>query len=347
MTFLKKAAGIQILTKGLVAACATIFALVMGTVAPASAADLTVRFAWYMPAGTATDDQGNEIAKKIQEYSKGTIDVKTYPAGSLLTEKNMGDGIRNQTAQMGILGMHWWSNVEPSLQWDNIPFFLTDPDVGLKALHGTVGADIKKILARHNIAIVGWGYYGYGTSFINNKHAVRTPQDLSGLAMRGDGPLTSAFIQKFGGNPVALSSNEVYTALQRGTINGAASGLPSFVTRRWIEVAKHVTALQDLVFVYPIQANLAWWNSLTTDQRSVISKAVADTEEDNVKAIKAAWDKDLASLKAAGGDIVKPEGKELQAWKDGSAFAKDWYIEHSGDDGKKFVADMQQFMATQ
>ena len=66
----------------------------------AQAADLTIRFAWYMPPGTAVNHQSEAIAKKIESLSDGKIAVNTYPSGSLLTASDLGHGVANNTANM-------------------------------------------------------------------------------------------------------------------------------------------------------------------------------------------------------------------------------------------------------
>src|SRR3546814_3446346 len=126
------------------------------------ASDLTVRLAWYMPPHTATDTQGVAIAKQIKALSNGKIDVQTYPAGSLLKESNMAQGLGNNTANMGIMAMHWWAKYEPALEWDTIPFVVDDAGTLLKALHGKLGDDINAHMMKHGVKIVGWGFYGYG-----------------------------------------------------------------------------------------------------------------------------------------------------------------------------------------
>src|SRR3546814_15775912 len=83
-------------------------ASLLGTTAMAS--DLTVRLAWYMPPHTATDTQGVAIAKHIKALSHGQIDVQTYPAGPLLKESNMAQGLGNNTAKMGNMAIHLWAN---------------------------------------------------------------------------------------------------------------------------------------------------------------------------------------------------------------------------------------------
>jgi TRAP-type C4-dicarboxylate transport system substrate-binding protein len=99
----------------LIATVCAVVLLCAGAVVPTMAQELTVRFAWYMPPHTATADQGIAVAEKIQSLSHGKIKVETYPSGSLLKESNLGEGLTNNTVNLGIGAMHWWSKQEPSL----------------------------------------------------------------------------------------------------------------------------------------------------------------------------------------------------------------------------------------
>lgn len=307
----------------------------------AQAADLTIRFAWYMPPNTTVDTQSQEIAKKINSLSDGKIEVQTYPAGSLLKASNIGQGVSNNTANMIIGGMHWWANKAPALEWDTIPFLVTDASDLLKKLHGPLGKDVNKELNRFNTEVIGWSFYGYAKSYINTKHPVKVPSDLKGLKMRSEGRLSAAFLKSQGATPMAMDSSEVYTALQRGTLDGATSGLSSFVSRKWYEVAKYVTPIHYVPLVYPVQVNKQWWSELTQDQRNTIKKAVASTEDDAVASIEKEFKDDIASLKKNGNKVYRPTDEDLAAWRKATEKrARKNYLEQAGDAGNKILHDL-------
>src|SRR3546814_15293725 len=119
-----------------------------------------------MPPHTGTDTQGVAIAKQIKARSHGKIDVQTYPAGSLLKESNMAQGLGNNTANMGIIAMHWWAKYEPALEWDTIPFVVDDAGTLLKALPGKLGVGINANMMKHGVKIVGWGVYVYAVRYV-------------------------------------------------------------------------------------------------------------------------------------------------------------------------------------
>lgn len=305
---------------------------------PAAAADLTIRLAWYMPPNTATALQGKALAKNIEELSHGKIKVQTYPAGSLLNASNLGSGVANNTVNMGIGAMHWWANQEPALEWDTIPFLISDAGDLLQALHGPLGQEVNKILGKHNVEVVGWGFYGYAKSFINNQHPIKLPKDIKDLKLRSEGTLSADFIKAQGGIPVAIDSAEVYTAIQRGTLDGGLSGLSSIVSRKWFEVGKYLTAIHYVPLVYPVQVNRNWWNGLTKQQQEVIRKAAASAEQANLAEIEKEFTDDIALAKKAGDHVYQPTDAELKIWEKAmKPLAIKNYLKQSGQQGKDIL----------
>jgi TRAP-type C4-dicarboxylate transport system substrate-binding protein len=316
-------------------------ALSLSVVAPASAQKLTIRFAWYMPPHTATANQGEAIAKNIEKMSNGEIKVETYPSGSLLKEFGMAQGIANNTVNMGIMAIHWWANQEPALEFDTIPFLLTNPRELLPSLHGQVGKDINQILNKHNVEVAGWGFYGYAMSYVNSKHPIKVPADLKGLKMRSEGKLNAHFLKAQGAIPVAIDSAEVYTALQRGTLDGAVSVLSSIVGRTWYEVGKYITASHYVPLVYPTMVNAKWWHGLTDKQRAVITKAIQAGEQSNLVDIEKLFKDEIDTAKKHGDQIYRPTDADLKKWKAATeGAAKKEYLQQAGKTGQTILDDL-------
>jgi TRAP-type C4-dicarboxylate transport system substrate-binding protein len=318
-------------------------ALLLGisAVTPASAQKLTIRFAWYMPPHTATADQGNTIAANIEKLSNGDIKVETYPSGSLLKESTIGPGIANNTVNMGIMAIHWWSSQEPALEFDTIPFLMNDAGKILPALRGQLGKDINAILNKHNVEVAGWGFYGYAESYVNTKHPIKVPSDLKGLKMRSEGRISALFLKEQGAIPVAVDSAEVYTALQRGTLDGATSGLASIVARKWYEVGKYITAIHYVPLIYPLQVNAKWWQGLTAKQRSIISQAIAETEKSNVAEIEKLFNEEIETAQKHGNEIYRPTAADLKIWQAATTeMSKKAYLKEAGATGQKLLDDV-------
>jgi TRAP-type C4-dicarboxylate transport system substrate-binding protein len=313
----------------------------IGIMRPASAADMTIRFAWYMPPHTATAMLGNTVAQDIEQMSNGKIKVQTYPSGSLLDESAIGQGIVNNTVNMGIMGMHWWADKEPALNWDTIPFLVNNASDLLKALHGRLGQKVNHILNKHGIEIVGWGFYGYAGDYVNSQHPIKKPADLKGLKMRSDGRLSASFLKSQGAVPVAMDSSEVYTALQRHALDGAVSGMSAIIARKWYEVGQYITAIHYEPLVYPVMANLKWWKGLSQQQRNTISKATASAEQANLAEIEKEFKQDIVTARKQSDQVYEPDAKTLKQWKAATlSLSKSGYLAAAGKQGKEILTIM-------
>jgi C4-dicarboxylate-binding protein DctP len=71
----------------------------------------------------------------------------------------------------------------------------------------------------------------------------------------------------------------MYMALQRGTVDGATTGMPAAVSRKVHEVQKYMTEANYTTAQFIVQANLKWWEKLPQDQRDAILRAGKDAEE--------------------------------------------------------------------
>ncbi|MGB6008925.1 TRAP transporter substrate-binding protein [Castellaniella sp.] len=312
----------------------------------ANAATLDVRFSWYLPNSSSTGKEGFDVAKRIKDLSGGSINVKTYPAGSLLQEYQSAEGVQNNTANMVILGMHWWGGKVPAMEWDTVPFLVKDVDVLLKAFHGPLGEYINELMKPHGVKFIGWSFYGYAFDYINARHPIKLPKDFNGLRMRSQGTLSAMFLKQQGATTVGMDSGEVYTSLQRGAVDGASSGLSDFLSRKWYEVAKYITAIKYVPIVYPIMTNLKWWEGLSPEQRQIISTAMKDAEADNLKNINDEYTNVIKVTRKNGNEVYEPNAEELSVWKKAYRPLLDEYLRLSGKEGRHVIELLQQAGAT-
>ena len=122
-----------------------------------------------------------------------------------------------------------------------------------------------------------WVDYGY-IQFFNNKRPLTRPDDFKGVKMRTFSKGDADTLKALGAAPTVMSSSEMYMALQRGTVDGATTGMPAAVSRKVHEVQKHMTEANYTTAQFIVQANLKWWEKLPQDQRDAILKAGKDAE---------------------------------------------------------------------
>jgi TRAP-type transport system periplasmic protein len=102
--------------------------------------------------------------------------------------------------------------------------------------------------------------------------------DLKGRKVRGT-PAYHPLIRMLGGAPVVLPIPEVYTALEKGVIDGAASPVVGLLGVKWHEVAKYVTQ-PSFGFTHQLfLMNLDAWNRLSDAEKKILLDAARAMEE--------------------------------------------------------------------
>jgi TRAP-type C4-dicarboxylate transport system substrate-binding protein len=90
-----------------------------------------------------------------------------------------------------------------------------------------------------------------------------------------------------GAIPVALSSKEIYTGLQRGTIQGATSGLSRWRRSKLYEVAPYITSDPTTPYLSMwLAINNKTWAKLSDKDKALFEKTARELE---------AWTRDYAA----------------------------------------------------
>lgn len=158
--------------------------------------------------------------------------------------------------------------------------------------------------------------------------------DLSGLTIRTT-PVYRAMFEKLGANLVRTAPGEVYTALERGAIDGYGWPSQGVLDLGWDEQTKFRVDPGFYQVDVNILVNLDKWDSLTDEQRTVLEDAAVAIEASNA---------DNISLNASEADKQKEAGIEVIQFSD--ADAESW-LKTSQDAGWAAVAEVNPEAAEQ
>ncbi len=103
--------------------------------------------------------------------------------------------------------------------------------------------------------------------------------DLTGWLMRG-GPTQQPMLEALGAEVVNMPVSEIYTAMERGTIDGFAAGNTGMYALGIAEPIQASYRAPYLTIRYPLLMNLNTWNSLDDRSREAITTAVAEVESE-------------------------------------------------------------------
>ncbi len=306
--------------------------LLTGGLGSASAQEFVLRYATQMPLKHHLTQADQRFADIVAKRTNGRVKIEIYPAGQLYKGSAMVNAIRTGALDMGIIYGGAMSGMVPVIDVFDIPFMFSDYRSIQKYWNGKVGDIIRKQALAKGIKILSFGAYGDSFAIINSKHQLRMPADFAGLIIRGNTPMSVEAIKALGASPLRMSSSEVYTALQRGTIDGASTGLGSIVSRKWFEVSKYVTITSASYSVWPVMIGAKKWASLPDDIKSIIQKAATDSEQRIIDLVEKKDSAYTATIEKKLTTNILSDA-ERAVWRSALAPVKKDYIKRTGSDG--------------
>jgi tripartite ATP-independent transporter DctP family solute receptor len=302
----------------------------------ASAQEIVLRYATQMPARHHLTQADMRFAKTVNERTGGRVKIEIYPAGQLYKGTALVGAVRSGALDMGIIYGGAMAGMVPLIDIFDIPFVFSDYRSIQGYWNGKVGKTIRKQALDKGIRILSFGAYGDSFAVLNSKRPLRLPADFAGLKIRGNTPMSIEALKALGAAPLRMSSSEVYAALQRGTIDGASTGLGSIVSRKWFEVSKFVSITSASYSVWPVMIGERKWATLPADVRAVIQAAASESEnyiiglvEKKDRGYTAAIESKMAT------NVLSPA--ESKAWRAALAPVEKAYVERTGKEGANIL----------
>lgn len=227
------------------------------------------------------------LASEIQNRSGGHFVPKVYHSGVLSGGKGEAE---IEMCQQGSIEIHitstaYLANLVPKTSVVSLPFLFRDIDqvVALVKSESPVLDSINLELNRKHLHVIAWWPRGF-RQLTNSRQPVRRIQDLRGLKLRVmNNPLYADNMKAMQANPIPMSWGEVYNGLQLKTIDGQENAEDVIYRSKLFEAQKYMTIWDYSVDLEVVLVNLAWWRSLSREERKLIQEvadASVDLEED-------------------------------------------------------------------
>ncbi len=253
-------------------------ALMAGAVHAGSEA--TLRFASTLPLTHHVAQAGQMFADLVNERSEGRVTIEHYPAGQLFAANDTPGAVATGALDMGMVLNGLWSSAAIS-EIADIPFFFDGYDHVNAAFgrDGEVFRVYEESLGRAGMKPLFFTNFGSFFDIANNGRQIVEPADFRGMQIRSPGAMGAQTLEILGASPVVMSPGEMYTGLQRGTIDGASSGVSSFHHRNLWEVANYVTVTGATMGILAVVVNEAAFNRLSEESQALILEVATEVQD--------------------------------------------------------------------
>lgn len=261
-----------------------------------SGAKIDIAFCNVAPSSHPQNIAYRAFADKVKTETDGNITITVYDNAQMGNILELFQQTIDGTIQMCIVPTSTLGSFDEGLLVSDLPFLWPSAQIAIDVLldeSNGIAKDLVADLSAKGTVCLGWQDNGYN-SFANSTRPITCPDDMKGLTMRvPENQCDLALVEACGASPTTMSSNEVYTALQTGVVDGHDFGAIITMTGGYDEVTKYYTDDNHLLKLNAVFANQSWWDGLDAADRDYLADEIYTMCRE---ADKGCWDLEASIL---------------------------------------------------
>lgn len=255
---------------------------------------------------------GQKIAELVSAATDGRIQIEVMAGGSLGGERDTIELAMDNSLDIATCANSVLTNFIPEMGILDQAYLWKNADEAHAAVDGTLGDLIKEAAEKQGLHVIGFLESGFRNTF--STKPIQTIDDFKGVTIRTmENQYHQAAFESFGAMPIAMSYNDVFTALQQGTIDACENATSNCLNSGYYEVTKNVTNTQHaFVYILMCMSDDAW-NKIPEDLREPFMNAVQEGVEYERNLLNEANAEATAKLKDLGVSFYDIDIPTLQA----------------------------------
>lgn len=283
--------------------------------------------------GPMDDWQSKGLVKfkeALEEAAPGAFDVQIHYNGTLFAQGTEIEAMQRGNLECGVITPQDYAAIIPEYSIFTTGYMYRDAAHLDAVFDGDIGAEYKARIAKEiGVQVLRSQFFGTRHVILRKAREVKTPADLAGLKLRM--PASEAWLflgNALGGNATPLAFEEIYLAMQTGTIDGLENPLPDAMASKFYEVAQQVVLTGHLIASNFVTVAGKFWDGLSPDLQKAVETAEAAGKKLSDDGV-AATEKDASAFfEGKGVKVTTPDvaafREQVQKKFVESDFAKNW-----------------------
>lgn len=232
----------------------------------------------------------NEVFKaEVESKTNGAVKVDVYSDGTLGSEGDLWNGVRNGTIEMAVIGTPFNQEWSKSLISD-WPFLYRDLAHAKKVWTGEIADQMNAEFHEKfpTAYMLAWGPNSARTFSSNKK--LTSVADFVGQKFRMPGnPIHIGIAQNLGASAQVIPLNELFSALETGVVDGQDNGMVTILSQSFDQVQKYVYETNHIIATLEIVISAPFFDKLPAEYQQIVADAAKATTEK-------AWNDYIASV---------------------------------------------------
>jgi TRAP-type transport system periplasmic protein len=311
----------MITRKAFLALAASALALGMMPMSSASAEEVTLKAISFVPKQLNYAQSFAKFIDAFNKEAKGVVQINFVGGPEVTPSNQQGQALKNGLIDMIFCPPGLYLNLMPEGE------VISGSNKSPLALRKDGAYDLLDSIMRKKLNATLLAHVAGGNNFYIwlKDEPKRLPDgsiDFKGIKLRTS-PLWKDFFTALGATVIIIPNTEVYTALERGTVDGTGWPVIGLRDYKW---DKFVHYRVEPGFMQPdilIAVNLPKFNSLSKQAQDMLKKAGVKYEKDSYEEFQAVEKSDKEAMKAEGMKTVELTGAARKKFLD-LAYAAPW-----------------------
>ena len=268
---------------------------------PVEAGPMKLRFAWPATDAHPLTAPVKAWLNELEVASNGQVVIKFFGAEQLGKATEYGELVKEGMADMALFSCVYNPSRYEMTRFLELPFVSTSSRISYEIAKtllekGLISSEFDEFkLLMHTPS---------PPSHLFSNERITNTADFKGLRLMGAGPVANQTMELLGAQCVNMNMQDVYIALQRGTLDAGVTGFASVMGYKWMEVAKYpidIGLMGGYVSIFIM--NKGKWNKLSSETQTEWTKI----NEKHAKVLYSLFDK----FEVVGRSKWPAAGKEL------------------------------------
>ncbi len=251
-----------------------------------------------------------EFKTNIEGATGGRVKVVIHPSGALGGVKEVTEGLKAGTIEMGVFALEDCDYYCPEYAVLEAPYLFRDQEHFKKVLTDNGDKLFADIEAKTGVRTCAWFYRG--ARMITANKEIKTPADMAGLKFRLPSmPLRVAVFEAFGASPTIVEFSELYMALKTGTVDAQENPPETIYSYKYYEAQKYLMLSRHIYTLSRYGASAAWMDTLTQEDQDLIMKSWEDARNKVTEEYPDPDETYIKKCEEAGMTVVTPENDKF------------------------------------
>lgn len=297
------------------------FAAALGLACSASAfAADTITATHVFPASLVYSRSFLEFVKKANAAGQGVFAIQVRGGPEAISMMEQPGAVRSGVVDMVYTPCAFYAAAVP--ECDAVSASTIDGPTARK----NGGMELLNQIHQKRIGVYNLGWVDSGIRF--NLWSTREPKldpaghiDIRGFKVRGN-PIYNAFLTNYlGAQVININSPDLYTALERGTVEITAWTQIGLMDLNWDRYLKYRILPEFFSTDLHILVNLKKWQALSPKTREILQRVAIEHEVSSLEALQKLWQQEKTELERRGIKTVAQSPAAAQRFVEGARSA--------------------------